>query len=180
MIIIGIDPGSLITGYGIISNENRKYKLIDVGVIKNSSKQQMPERLNNIYTHLKKVILKYKPNEIAIETAFYGKNVQSALRIGEVRGTLLLISAQNNLPIFEYSPRSIKKAVAGNGNASKNQIQFIIVKTFGLKSLPKYFDSTDALAIALCQAQRTSQTKKRFIDWKTYIAAHPEKVILRK
>lgn len=177
MIILGIDPGSLITGYGIISLENRNYKLLDVGVIKTKSSQQMPERINLIYSQLVKIIRKYKPEEVAIETAFYGKNVQSTLRIGEVRGALLLASAQNKLPLFEYSPRSIKKAVTGSGNASKHQIQFFIVKTFALKSLPKYFDSTDALAIALCHAHRISVSKKKFVDWKTFVAAHPEKVI---
>ncbi|MDA0986776.1 MAG: crossover junction endodeoxyribonuclease RuvC [Bacteroidetes bacterium] len=179
MIILGIDPGSLVTGYGVISNQNRIYKMLDVGVIKNNPASNMSERLNLIYTDLKKIIKKFNPTEIAIETAFYGKNVQSALRIGEVRGVLLLIAAQSNLPIFEYSPRSIKKAVTGNGNATKHQIQFIMSKTFGMKTLPKYFDSTDALAIALCHSHRTSNTKKVFKDWKSYIQEHPEKILKR-
>ncbi|MEW6060769.1 MAG: crossover junction endodeoxyribonuclease RuvC [Bacteroidota bacterium] len=191
MIILGIDPGTLITGYGVIERAGDRLSLLDVGIIKNNPSVSMPLRLKKIYSTLTKVIKQFYPDEFAIETAFYSNNAQSALKIGQARGVSILAGINYDIPITEYSPREIKKAVTGKGAASKEQVQYMMMSLLKLKIKPKYFDSTDALAVAVCHAFRISTTRalrtsknrqsrntaKGSLDWKSYIEIHPEKVI---
>ncbi len=177
MIILGIDPGTLITGYGIIERTRSSLKLIDVGIIKNSSELSMPLRLKKIYSSLCAIIEKWAPDEFAIETAFYSKNAQSALKIGQARGVAILAGVNYEIPVSEYSPREVKKAVFGNGAASKEQIQFMIMNELKLKTKPRYLDSTDALAVAVCHSRRITVPHRSFKNWKTFIEANPERVI---
>lgn len=180
MIILGVDPGTLIAGYGVIERKGSALTLLDVGVIKNAGSDSMPLRLKRIYSTLCEVIDRFHPDEFAIETAFYSKNAQSALKIGQARGVSILAGVNHEIPVSEYAPREVKKAVTGKGAASKEQVQFMMMSMLKLKETPKHFDSTDALAVAVCHAFRISAPRTGFKDWTSFIAAHPERVIKHK
>lgn len=177
MIILGIDPGTLIAGYGVVERKGNAISLLDVGIIKNAGSVSMPLRLKKLYTVITTVIERFHPDEFAIETAFYSKNAQSALKIGQARGVSILAGVHYEIPVTEYSPREIKKAVTGKGAASKEQVQYMMTALLQLKSKPKYFDSTDALAVAVCHAFKISSPRAGFKDWKSYIEAHADRVL---
>jgi len=150
MIILGIDPGLVKTGYGLIKIINDDCKVLDFGIITPIRTDQLSNRLNTIYTDISLIIDKYKPNIMSIEEVFFGKNVKSALLLGHARGVSMLSASNKKIPVFEYSPRKIKQSVTGNGNAHKSQVKFMIMKQFNIKGLDCPEDATDALAIALC------------------------------
>src|SRR3972149_1186376 len=176
MVILGIDPGTNFTGFGIISvNKNQFTKVVN-GVIKLPSNKSLTEKLEIIYDELDRLIKTYKPDEFVIETAFYGKNVQSAMKIGYARGVSLLAAIHNNVPTNEYSPREIKKSVVGNGAASKQQVSFMIKNLLDLKNVKMKFDESDALAIALCHAFSMNKVTSKSTNWKSFIEAFPERV----
>lgn len=177
MIIIGIDPGTRITGYGVIKYTNNSFIRIASGSINLPADQPIPQRLEIIYRELNKIIKRHKPDEFAIETAFYGKNVQSAMKIGYARGVSILCALHNNVPTSEYSPREVKKSVVGKGAASKEQVLFMIKTLLNIKSEKIKVDESDALAIALCHAFRMKTPIKKTKDWKSFIEAYPERVI---
>lgn len=179
MRILGIDPGTLFTGYGIIEFAKNEITHIQSGVINIPATRDFASRLKKIYDELNGIIKTYKPDEFALETAFYGKNVQSALKIGYARGVSLLVAAHNGLPIKEYSPREIKKSVVGNGGSSKEQVQFMIKKLMNINRKKIKFDETDALAVAVCHAFKITSlpSKKKSRNWKEFIEAHPERVV---
>jgi crossover junction endodeoxyribonuclease RuvC len=177
MIILGVDPGTLFTGYGIISHSNNSCSVITNGVIILPSSILLPKKLSIIYDSLNELIKLYKPAEFAIETAFYGKNVQSAMKIGYARGVSILAAVHNNIPSYEYSPREIKKSVVGNGGASKEQVQYMIKSLLDLKEIPIKHDESDALAVALCHAYRLRTPSKKNTNWKSFVEANPERVI---
>jgi len=177
MIILGVDPGTLIAGYGVIEKKGNVVSLLDVGIIKNASAQSMPLRLKKIYSTLCSVIDRFHPDEFAIETAFYSKNAQSALKIGQARGVAILAGVNHELPVTEYSPREVKKSVTGKGAASKEQVQYMMMALLKLPHAPKHFDSTDALAIAVCHAFKISAPRSGFKNWKSFIESNPERVI---
>ena len=191
MIILGVDPGTLITGFGVIDDERRKYSVLTFDIVKNSSNDSMPIRLKRIYDRLCEVIEHYHPDEFAIETAFYGKNAQSALKIGHARGVSILAAVNYEIPTTEYSPREVKKAVTGNGAASKQQVQFMVQSQLKLSETPKYFDISDALAVAICHSSRMKDVKIRtrrphrtslnaYRGWANFIHLHPERVVRKK
>ena len=151
MIILGIDPGSLNVGYGIIQVEKRKIVAAGCDTIKINPKLQLTERLVQIHLGIDKIIAEYKPDVAVVETIFYGKNIKSAFTLGHARGVIMLALAQHNITIEEYSPREVKKSVVGNGNASKEQVAYMVQKILNLSVKPKTEDAADALAIALCQ-----------------------------
>ena len=151
MIILGIDPGSLNVGYGIIQVEKRKIVAAGCDTIKINPKLQLTERLVQIHAGMDKIIAEYKPDIAVVETIFYGKNIKSAFTLGHARGVIMLALAQHNIIIEEYSPREVKKSVVGNGNASKEQVAYMVQKILSLSTKPKTEDAADALAIALCQ-----------------------------
>jgi len=177
MIILGVDPGTLVTGYGVIEGTGRNIQLLSYDTIRNKSTVTMPIRLKSIYQSLQCVIEKFSPDEFAIETAFYGKNAQSALKIGQARGIAILASVLSEIPTTEYSPREIKKAVVGNGAASKEQVQFMVKSLLNIKETPKLYDATDALAVALCHYHRQTAPRAKFTDWKSFVEAHPDRVV---
>jgi len=150
LIILGIDPGSYNVGYGILQVEKRKIVAAGCDTITINSKIQLAKRLTFIHSGIDKVISEYNPDIAVIETIFYGKNIKSAFTLGHARGVIMLALAQQNIKIFEYSPREVKKSVVGNGNASKEQIQYMVQKILNLSTKPKTEDAADALAIALC------------------------------
>lgn len=177
MIIIGVDPGTIITGFGIVKYENSKLSYLYSGIIKTPTTKEIPPRLESIYNELNRLIEQYNPSQFAIETVFYNNNVQSILKIGYVRGISLLAAQQNKLEINEYSPREIKKSVVGNGAASKEQVQFMIKKLLSLKNDFAKFDESDALAIAVCHAFKKDSLSHKSGSWKKFIEANPDKIL---
>lgn len=177
MIIIGVDPGTNTTGYGIIKQSGSSFLRISSGCIKLTPSKPIPQRLEIIYNELNKIIKQFKPDEFAIETAFYGKNVQSAMKIGYARGVSILSAVNNGLPVSEYSPREIKKSVVGKGAASKEQVSYMIKTLLNLKSLKMKLDESDALATALCHAFRIKSPSKKSKSWKSFVEANPDRVI---
>ncbi len=151
MIILGIDPGSINCGYGILQIEKRRIVAAGCDVVQVNPKLSLPVRLKKIYEEISKVVAEYKPDIAAVESIFYGKNIKSAFTLGHARGVILLSLAEADIPIEEYSPREVKKSVVGNGNASKEQVEYMVKKIINLKTSPKTQDATDALAVALCQ-----------------------------
>ncbi len=154
MLILGIDPGSRYCGYGLLQLEARKVVAAGCDVIDVSRTKDLPERLKLLHEQLADVIHQYKPDVAAIETMFYNKHVKSIFTLGHARGVLLLTLAQYDLPIFEYSPREVKKAVVGNGNATKQQVRFMVNTMFQLKNKPEQDDAYDALALSVCHFNR--------------------------
>ncbi len=177
MIILGVDPGTLFTGYGLIKQNKNTYTFVKNGLIKLPSSKLLSEKLEMIYDELNKIIKIYKPDEFAIETAFYGKNVQSAMKIGYARGVSILAAVHNKIQTSEYSPREIKKSVVGTGAASKEQVSYMIRTILNIEDIKMRFDESDALAVALCHAFRMKAPSKRSNNWKAFIEAYPERII---
>lgn len=177
MIILGVDPGTLTTGYGIIQISNGNVLLLASGVINNKRTKKLPIRLQNIYDELSKLIEKFLPDEFSIESAFYGKNVQSALKIGHARGVSILAAVHHQIPTTEYTPREIKKAIVGNGAASKQQVMYMVNQLLRLKPKRSKLDETDAIAVALCHLQKISAPSKKHKDWKSFIETNPHLIV---
>jgi len=177
MIIFGVDPGTILTGYGIISTENKKTAYLKSGIIKTNPKDNLSQKLKHIYSELNREVQKYNPDVFCIETAFYGKNVQSAMKIGYVRGVAMLVASLNNILCVEYSPREIKKAVVGKGAASKEQVQYMIKNLLSLNRKKIKFDETDALAVSVCHSVKINSYIKSNNSWKSFIEKNPEKVL---
>lgn len=180
MIILGIDPGTLNTGWGIIEVARDHTSMLACGVVKNKAGTSMPLRLKSIYDGITKVIDMYKPDECGIETAFYGKNAQSALKIGHARGVSILAAVVREIPTAEYSPREVKRAVTGNGGASKQRVQYMVKQLLTLRTMTKELDATDAVAVALCHLWAKGKVKPgrpSTRSWKEFLETHPEKVV---
>ena len=175
-IILGIDPGTLVTGYGIILRSRNTMRLLGCGTVRNSAIVSMPLRLKRIFNELRAVIEKYHPDELAIESAFYGKNAQSALKLGHARGVAILAAVESEIPTTEYSPREVKKAVVGNGAASKEQVQYMVKSMLHISNTKMLHDTSDAIAIAICHLHRLVTPTSKHKDWKSFIVAHPERV----
>jgi crossover junction endodeoxyribonuclease RuvC len=155
LVIMGVDPGSSVTGYGLVkTGPGNEISLLDYGIIKTDPGSQQEEKLKKIHEGLVKVIRKASPDEFAIEEAFYSKNAKTAMVMGQVRGVAILAAAQAKIPVAEYSPREIKQSIVGSGSASKLQVQFMVKNLLGLKEIPEPEDAADALAVALCHAQK--------------------------
>ncbi len=152
-IIIGIDPGTRVTGYGIISISGNVYEPLDFGCIRPPADFILSDRYHIIYNSLQKLLERYLPDEMALETPFINKNPQSTLKLGIAMGTALLAAKSKNMKVFGYSPREVKCFITGTGKAEKFQVQNIVSRLLSLKTPPEPFDAADALAIALCHAQ---------------------------
>ena len=150
MIILGIDPGLIKTGYGIIKVYNDSYNLVDCGTIVPHPKKPLSQRLKTIYKDILYIIDKYNPSIMAIEEVFYGKNVKSSLLLGHARGVSMVCGSMREIPVFEYSARKVKQSVTGNGNAHKSQVKYMISKEFNISDENFSTDASDALAIASC------------------------------
>lgn len=184
MRIIGIDPGTIVTGIGIIEIVGGNLRLVDTDVILNSSKIPLPDRLKKIYDICTLKINKFSPKEFAIETAFYGKNIQSTLKIGQARGVAIISAANARLNISEYSPREIKQSVSGSGASNKEVVRNFVKKILHIKKNPEYIDSTDALAVAICHyfsmtnyIYSAKTQRKNKSNWKDFIDQNPERII---
>jgi crossover junction endodeoxyribonuclease RuvC len=150
MRVLGIDPGSETLGWGVVEGSGLKYALVDYGTVKSSPKEIFSRRLLKIYEGVEAVIHRFQPDVLAVEEAFYATNVKVALKLGQVRGVVLLLGEKSGLEISEYSPRLIKQTVVGYGNAEKHQIQEMVRLLLKMKAAPEPHDAADALAIAIC------------------------------
>jgi len=176
IIVLGVDPGTIVTGYGIVERRGSTLKLMSSGVIRNSPDSSMPVRLKRIYSELQSLITTFHPDEFAIESAFYGKNAQSALKLGHARGVSILAAVEQEIPTSEYSPREVKKAVVGKGTASKDAVKFMVQSILGTRDAVMALDSSDALAVAICHLHRMVTPSSKHRDWKSFVQAHPERV----
>ncbi len=185
-IILGIDPGTLIMGYGIIKVTDNDIKVIQVDALKLSSKKDNYQRLQLIHQKVIELMTLYKPDEFAIEAPFFGKNVQSMMKLGRAQGVAIAAAMASNIPVTEYSPKKVKQSITGNGNANKEQVWLMLQRITSLSNQPKYFDATDALAVAVCHhfsqqrpyTQKTTVAKRasKSSGWEKFIAHNPERV----
>ena len=150
MIIIGIDPGLVKTGYGIVSIKNERPELIDFGIISPNPNDTISNRIFTIFSDIEQLINTYSPSVFSIEDIFYSRNFKSAMLLGQARGAAVLAAAKYKLPIFEYSAKKVKQSITGNGNADKTQVQYMITKILNIKTTSMPLDASDALGIALC------------------------------
>ena len=180
-IIIGIDPGTNVMGYGLLGIKDNKPSLIAMGVIQLSKIEDHYMRLRRIYDRVLSLVEEFLPDEMAIEAPFYDKNVQSMLKLGRAQGIAMAAALGRQVPIAEYEPRKIKMAITGNGAASKEQVAMMLQRQLNIDSddMPRLLDATDALAAALCHYY---ESKKPFAatgakSWKDFINKHPDRVI---
>lgn len=156
MIILGVDPGIAILGYGVVKYESNKFTPLDFGAITTEPNLSTPQRLSILYEGLQRLIKLYNPDAFAVEELFFNKNVKTALIVGHARGVALLAAEQNGLNIFEYTPLQVKQAVVGYGRAEKAQIQQMVKIILNLNSIPKPDDVADALAVAICHGHSST------------------------
>lgn len=187
-IILGVDPGTLLMGYGIIEITGNTIRLKEMDVLKLSARQDHYVRLQLIHKKIAQLIKKFQPHEFAIEAPFFGKNVQSMLKLGRAQGVAIAAAMGAGLDVTEYSPKKVKQSITGNGNADKEQVWKMLQHILQLKEKPKHFDATDALAVAICHHHQSAllitetknvknpkKTKKK-TSWEEFIAANPSRL----
>ncbi len=180
-IILGIDPGTTVMGYGIIQVKGKELELESMGIIQLSKYRDHMLKLKTIFERTLMLIEQYKPDEFAIETQFYGKNIQSMLKLGRAQGIAIAAALYRDIPIFEYEPKKIKQSITGNGNASKEQVGAMLARIFHIEKLPRYLDATDGLAVALTHYYHTSHFLKnskssRDSGWHQFLRDNPERI----
>lgn len=174
--ILGVDPGTQHTGYGVIVVEGGRQRLVDVGVISPASGTDHPKRLDAIYRGLIDVFDRSRPDQCAIEMPVYGQNAQAMLKLGRAQAAAMLAAMHRQVPVTEYTPAMVKKSVTGNGRASKEQVGFMIRTLLEIATIERH-DATDALAVAICHAHRgEGRPGQRFKDWSSFVAANPGRV----
>jgi crossover junction endodeoxyribonuclease RuvC len=186
VIVLGVDPGSLLTGYGVIREDCGIFTVLACGVIRLHPRTSHAERIGQIYRELEVVIADVQPERLALETVFLSRNVQSALKLGQVRGAVIALAMNRNLLLHEYAPREVKSAVTGKGAASKDQVAFMVSRMLALNPVPEPYDVTDALGIALCDLLRgesrelfrsSRKSRKAGSKWSKFVDASPDLVI---
>ena len=178
-IILGIDPGTVVMGYGLIGIKGKNAFIISLGVVKLNKLDDHSIRLKRIFERTVSLIEQYKPDELSIEAPFFGKNVQSMLKLGRAQGVAIAAALSRELAIHEYSPKKIKQSITGNGNASKEQVAAMLQRILNFKETPEFLDATDGLAAAYChflQNNHGASTEKKFNSWKSFASANPSKV----
>ena len=160
MKILGIDPGYAIVGYGIIESENGRFHPLDCGVLTTPQDMEFPKRLKSLYDGMSLLLLKQKPDVVAVEKLYFNTNVTTAIAVGHARGVLILAAENAGIPVFEYTPLQIKQAITGSGRADKIQMQTMVKMLLGLAAIPKPDDAADALAVALCHGQSYKLNQK--------------------
>lgn len=171
-IILGIDPGTVVLGYGLIKETGNKMELISLGVIKLGHLDDHGLKLQRIFQKTTALIDEYHPDCMALEAPFYGKNIQVMLKLGRAQGVAMAAALNKNIPIFEYSPRKIKQSVTGKGNASKEQVAAMLQSVLAFKETPEFLDATDGLAVAVChsfQKNISSGTSKSYSGWESFV-----------
>jgi crossover junction endodeoxyribonuclease RuvC len=177
--IIGIDPGTIVMGYGIVEVTGQKLKLISMGVVQLSKYEDHLDRLRIISEKVKGLIEQYQPDSCAIEAPFFGKNVQSMLKLGRAQGVAIATSLIQGVPVTEYSPKKIKQSITGNGNATKEQVAAMLQQLCKFDLQPKFLDATDGLAAAIChhfQNGTAGSGEKKFSGWNDFLKNNPKRV----
>ena len=183
-IIMGIDPGSQLMGYALLRVNSKGPALIDMDVLKLTGEKDIYVRLQRIHSCVSDLIQQYQPHTFAIESPFFGKNVQSMLKLGRAQGVAIAAAMHYGIPVTEYSPRKVKQSITGNGNSDKEQVWKMLQQILGLTGKVRSYDATDALAIALCHfyqqsplaSKSVSTGKKRASQWEQFIQQQPERV----
>ena len=180
MIVLGVDPGSVHTGYGVLEIEGKRERLIEFGVLDLEAQDDHTLRLRHIYERLTKVIERSLPDECAIEMPVYGRNPQSMLKLGRAQAAAMLAVLNRGIPVTQYTPSEVKKSVTGNGNAAKEQVWYMVRSILHLDEgdVTAGFDAADALAVALCHAHRLSHgATKKYKNWESFVKANPERKV---
>lgn len=175
-VILGLDPGTNIMGYGIITIKGSKIELQQFGVIKLGKVDSHELRLKKIFDRVLSLIDEYHPDEVALEAPFFGKNVQSMLKLGRAQGVAMSAALYREIPIIEYAPKKVKQSVTGNGNASKEQVAKMLMTLLVIKEMPKLLDATDALAVALCHHYQNGVVKAKAKSWEAFVNDNPARV----
>lgn len=177
-IILGIDPGTNNMGLGIIEVKGSKIEIITMDILKLEKLGGHSLKLKKIFETTLRVIDTYHPDELAIESPFYGKNIQSMLKLGRAQGVAIAAALHRDIPVFEYSPRKIKQSITGKGGASKEQVAGLLAGMLSMKAIPDYLDITDALAVAVCHhfQKNATQQAPSYSGWKSFISQNPGRV----
>lgn len=177
-IILGIDPGTTVMGYGLLLVTGNQYKTLQYGVIHLKKYTTHELKLKKIFERVTGIIDEFLPDTVALEAPFYGVNVQSMLKLGRAQGVAMAAALARDIPITEYSPKKVKQSVTGNGNASKEQVAAMLQTLLKIEELPKLLDATDALAVALCHHfhEGRVQTRGRNEGWKSFIEENPDRL----
>lgn len=176
-ILLGIDPGTTIMGYGILTYSHKNFQLLAMGVIKLGKLDDHYVKLQRIFERTLSLIDEFHPDEMAIEAPFYGKNVQSMLKLGRAQGVAIAAALYRSLPVHEYSPRKIKQAITGNGAASKEQVSAMLSNLMPIKQTPESLDATDGLAAAVCHAlQQFPAVTSKAGGWEGFLRDNPQRI----
>lgn len=179
-IILGIDPGTQLMGYALLRIQNGKPQVVLMDVLKLTKEKDIYARLGMIHSKVCELIGSYQPSSFAIEAPFFGKNVQSMLKLGRAQGVAIAAAMQASIPVTEYSPKKVKQSISGNGNADKEQVWRMLQRILNIEEKPQYFDATDALAVALCHYYQTSSVLGKAVKglkgWDDFIAKNPDRV----
>lgn len=182
-IILGVDPGTQIAGYGVIAVQKGVMRLLQYGVVQLSKYTTYQLKLQKLHETMIRLIEQHKPDEMAIEDPFFGKNVQSMLKLGRAQGVVMAAALSRNIPIVEYAPRRVKQSVTGNGNASKEQVYQMVSHLLKADIDPQYFDATDALGIAICHhfhenaMPLVSSKKTKKGAWGAFVSEHGDRIL---
>ncbi len=175
-IILGLDPGTNVMGYGVILVQLSKVTLLQFGVIQMGKYGAHEMKLKKIFDRVLALVDEFKPDEVALEAPFFGKNVQSMLKLGRAQGVAMSAALYREVPITEYAPKKVKQSVTGNGNASKEQVAKMLMQIFSIKEMPKLLDASDALAVAVCHHYQNGALKSKSKSWEAFLKDNPEKV----
>jgi len=175
-IILGLDPGTNVMGYGLILIKGSRMTVIQFGVINMGKYGDHALKLKKIFERVLALVDEYKPDEVALEAPFYGKNIQSMLKLGRAQGVAMSAALYREVPITEYAPKKVKQSVTGNGNASKEQVAKMLMQIFSIKELPKLLDSTDALAVAVCHHYQNGTLKSKSSSWSSFLKENPTRI----
>jgi len=175
-IILGIDPGTVVFGYGIVKQEGQKLTAIQMGVVRLDKFKSHEIRLAKIYEKVSQLIEQYLPDEMAIESPFYGKNIQIALKLGRAQGVSMAAAIARQIPIVEYAPKKVKQSVTGNGNASKEQVAAMVVRLLNIHPENFLFDATDALAIAITHYNQSGRSQEVSGGWDKFIKDNADRI----
>jgi crossover junction endodeoxyribonuclease RuvC len=179
LIILGIDPGTSVFGYGVIQIVNKEIRLLSLGSVMLSKYDNQQLKLKYIFERVSYLVEEYKPDVCAIEAPFFGKNVQSMLKLGRAQGVSMAAVLIKDIPVVEYSPKKIKQSITGNGNASKEQVAAMLQTICKFKDLPKNLDATDGLAAAVChhfQGNANTSSGKSYSGWDSFIKSNPSRI----
>lgn len=176
-VIMGMDPGTNIMGYGIIHVQSPAMKILQYGVIHLNKYKNHELKLKKIFERILGLVEEYNPDEVAIEAPFYGKNVQSMLKLGRAQGVAMAAVLYRNIPITEYAPKKVKVSVTGNGNASKEQVAKMLQQLLGFHETPKLLDASDALAVAWCHINQQGKRSQKNKSWESYLRENPEREV---